>query len=79
MEEIEADVTAAARARKTEFAIRLNIDPEHLGLIRKAREKFDLIADVPVGLESEINRRFDPIFTQEVQPFLSVPLAGDLE
>jgi len=79
LEEIEADEPSAARARKTEFAIRLKISGEHLDLVRQVREEFDQNDYVPADLEREINSRFDPIFTQEVKPFLSVPLAGDLE
>ena len=75
MEEIEADDPSPDRARKTEFAIRLNIDSEHLDLIRKAREEFDQKDDISAELERQINSRFDPIFSAEVKPFLSIPLA----
>ena len=74
MEEIEADASSPARAQKTEFAIRLNIDSEHLALIWKAREEFDQTDDVSPDLERQINSRFAPIFSTEVKPFLAIPL-----
>jgi len=75
IEEIEADDPSPARARKTEFAIRLKIDSEHLNLIRNAREEFDEKDDVSAELEGQINSRFGPIFSSEVKPFLAIPLA----
>jgi len=74
LEEIEADDPSPARARKTEFAIRINIDSEHLNLIQKAREQFDENEDVSAELERQINSLFGPIFSAEVKPFLSIPL-----
>jgi len=79
LEEIESDAPSAARARKTEFAIRFLIDSEHLELIRLAREEFDRLGDVSSVLATRINLRFKPVFSREVEPFLSVPLGADPE
>jgi len=74
MEEIEADEPSPARSRKTEFAIRINLDAEHLNLIRKAREEFDQKDDVSAELERRINSGFDSVFSTEVRPYLAISL-----
>lgn len=73
MEDIEADAPSP-RPRKTEFAIRLNIDSEHLNLIREAREEFDQTDDVSTDLERQINSRFATVFSTDVNPIFSMPL-----
>ena len=77
LEDIASDDVSSARARKTEFAIRFLIDSEHLELIRLARAEFERLGDVSTGLETRINLRFQPVFSREVEPFLSVPLGTE--
>lgn len=76
LEDIAADEPSPEQARKAEFGIEFTITPAHLGLIHQARAEFDRTDDVSAELESEINRLFAPIFTRDIQPYLTFPLDG---
>ncbi len=76
LEEIAADEPSPEQARKAEFGIEFTIDKVHLGLIHRARVEYDRTDDVSVELDSQINCLFGPVFIEQVEPYLTVPLSG---
>jgi hypothetical protein len=74
LEEIAADAPSPEQARKAEFGVEFTIDAPHLRLIHQARTEFDRTDDVSAELEAQINRLFDHIFVDQVEPYLTVPL-----
>ncbi len=76
LEDVAADEPSPEQARKAEFGIEFTIDEVHLGLIHRARVEYDRTDDVSVELDSQINRLYGPVFNEEVEPYLTVPLSG---
>ncbi len=76
LEEIAADEPSPEQACKAEFGIEFTIDEVHLGLIHRARAEYDRTDDVSSELECQINRLFGPVFIEEVEPYLTVPVTG---